>query len=87
MTPFVGPGLNESGWERSSALTISSSCGCRWALPTASWPLEQELRALPALERDPDLAIAWPLETLGITEPQLAEKYAAAPTLAGEVFP
>ena len=41
---------------------------------------------------DPDLAIAWPLEALGITEPRLAEKYAAAPTLAeavaaGEVFP
>ena len=54
--------------------------------------MEQELRALPALERDPDLAIAWPLETLGITEPRLAEKYAAAATLAeavaaGEVFP
>lgn len=40
---------------------------------------------------DPDLAIAWPLEALGISEPLLAEKDAAAPTLAeavaaGEVF-
>jgi dTDP-4-dehydrorhamnose 3,5-epimerase len=40
---------------------------------------------------DPDLAIAWPLEQLGIREPLLAEKDAAAPTLveavaAGEVF-
>jgi dTDP-4-dehydrorhamnose 3,5-epimerase len=45
---------------------------------------------------DPDLAIAWPLEMLGITEPLLAEKDATAPTLteavaaaegaAGEVF-
>lgn len=40
---------------------------------------------------DPQLAIAWPLEALGGTEPLLAEKDAAAPTLAealaaGEVF-
>ena len=40
---------------------------------------------------DPRLAIAWPLEALGGTEPLLAEKDAAAPTLAealaaGEVF-
>ena len=41
--------------------------------------------------RDPQLAIAWPLEALGGTEPLLADKDAAAPTLAealaaGEVF-
>ena len=40
---------------------------------------------------DPQLAIAWPLEALGGIEPLLAEKDAAAPTLAeaiaaGEVF-
>ena len=40
---------------------------------------------------DPQLAIAWPLEALGGSEPLLAEKDAAAPTLAealaaGEVF-
>ena len=40
---------------------------------------------------DPQLAIAWPLEALGGTEPLLADKDAAAPTLAealaaGEVF-
>ena len=40
---------------------------------------------------DPGLAIAWPLEQLGGMEPLLAEKDAAAPTLAeavaaGEVF-
>ena len=40
---------------------------------------------------DPQLAIAWPLEALGGTKPLLAEKDAAAPTLAealaaGEVF-
>jgi dTDP-4-dehydrorhamnose 3,5-epimerase len=40
---------------------------------------------------DPELAIFWPLETLGISEPLLADKDAAAPTLAealaaGEVF-
>lgn len=40
---------------------------------------------------DPDLAIAWPLEALGIPGPLLAEKDASAPTLAeaiiaGEVF-
>jgi dTDP-4-dehydrorhamnose 3,5-epimerase len=40
---------------------------------------------------DPDLAITWPLEQLGIREPLLAEKDAAAPTfaealVAGEVF-
>jgi dTDP-4-dehydrorhamnose 3,5-epimerase len=31
---------------------------------------------------DPDLTIAWPLETLGITEPLLADKDATAPTFA-----
>ena len=40
---------------------------------------------------DPELAITWPLEQLGISEPLLAEKDAAAPSLAqavatGEVF-
>ena len=40
---------------------------------------------------DPQLAITWPLEALAGTEPRLAEKDAAAPTLAealaaGEVF-
>jgi dTDP-4-dehydrorhamnose 3,5-epimerase len=40
---------------------------------------------------DPQLAIAWPLEQLGGAQPLLAEKDAAAPTLAeamagGEVF-
>ena len=40
---------------------------------------------------DPELAIGWPLEALGISGPVLAEKDAAAPTLAeavaaGEVF-
>ena len=40
---------------------------------------------------DPDLAIAWPLEQLGLHEPLLADKDAAAPILAeavaaGEVF-
>ena len=40
---------------------------------------------------DPQLAIVWPLEALGGTEPLLADKDAAAPTLAealaaGEVF-
>ena len=34
---------------------------------------------------DPQLAIAWPLEALGGTEPLLADKDAAAPTLAGAV--
>jgi dTDP-4-dehydrorhamnose 3,5-epimerase len=43
------------------------------------------------LWNDPELAIAWPLEQLGGSEPMLAEKDAAAPTLAeavaaGEVF-
>jgi len=43
------------------------------------------------LWNDPDLAIAWPLEALGIREPQLADKDSAGPTLAealaaGEVF-
>ena len=31
---------------------------------------------------DPDLAIAWPLEQLGLQEPLLADKDAAAPMLA-----
>jgi dTDP-4-dehydrorhamnose 3,5-epimerase len=40
---------------------------------------------------DPELAIGWPLEALGLHEPLLADKDAAAPTLAeavaaGEVF-
>jgi dTDP-4-dehydrorhamnose 3,5-epimerase len=43
------------------------------------------------LWNDPELAIAWPLEQLGGSEPLLAEKDAAAPNLAeavaaGEVF-
>jgi dTDP-4-dehydrorhamnose 3,5-epimerase len=43
------------------------------------------------LWNDPELAIAWPLERLNGSEPLLAEKDAAAPTLAeavaaGEVF-
>jgi len=34
---------------------------------------------------DPDLAIAWPLEQLGLHEPLLADKDAAAPMLAEAV--
>ena len=44
------------------------------------------------LWNDPEVGIAWPLEQLGCAQPLLADKDAAAPTLAeavdaGEVFP